>query len=124
VADLAKRIDAAQEPAEASTLTDFDEHDLVRFAERAGFAEVHLTFEANIDPRPWFPDTSWEAFLGIAPNPLALTLREAINEALTPDEAERFAAHVRPLVEHNTGSKRQAHAFLVAHKATTLVSRF
>src|SRR5207245_2430282 len=101
MADLAKRIDAALEAPEASTLTDFDEHDLIRFAESAGFGEVHLTFEAHVEPRPSVANVSWEGLLSIAPNPLALTLGEAINEALSPDEAERFAAHVRPLVEHN-----------------------
>jgi len=34
--------------ADDSTLIDFDERDLIRFAERAGFRKVELTYEASV----------------------------------------------------------------------------
>ncbi len=113
VAELARRVDAAWEPPEASTLIDFDERDLVRFAEQAGFSELRLTLEIEVEPGSWFSDR-WETVLRCAPNPLALTLGEAIEQALSPEEAERFVAVLRPLVEENAGRKRMAKAHLVA----------
>ncbi|HET7273305.1 MAG TPA: hypothetical protein VFI90_19715, partial [Rubrobacter sp.] len=54
----------------------------------------------------------WESVLRSAPNPLAPTLGEAMAEALTPDEAEIFAAHMRPLVERGERMSRDAVAYL------------
>jgi len=51
-----------------------------------------------------------------APNPLAPTLEEAMREALTSDEAERFTAYLRPLVERGQGTRRSAVARLWAVK--------
>ncbi len=49
-----------------------------------------------------------------APNPLAPTLEEALAEALTPDEADRFTAHLRPLVGRAERTARDAVAYLWA----------
>jgi arsenite methyltransferase len=97
-----------------STLVDFDECDLLRFAEDARFPIIHLEYEAEISPGTWF--TSWEAFLDTSGNPLIPTQREAIERALTPQEAERFKAHLRPLVEAGKGTKRFACAYLFGRK--------
>jgi hypothetical protein len=48
--------------------------------------------------------------------PKVPTLEEALNEALTPEEAEPFAAYMKPLVEQGDGLYRQAHAYLWAVK--------
>jgi hypothetical protein len=58
----------------------------------------------------------WEVFLHSAPNPLAPTLAEAVAEALSPADAVRFLAHLRPLVEGGVGERRAARAFLSALK--------
>jgi arsenite methyltransferase len=102
-----------------STLIDFDEGDLIAFAERAGFRKVELTYEAQIerDVGPhWGTELSWETFLRVAPNPLAPTLAETIDDALTPDEAKRFVSHLRPLFEEKKGTSRSAVAYLRAVK--------
>jgi len=94
-------------------MLDFDERDLLRFAEQAGFDEVHMELRAQIKPKQ--PER-WEAFAHSSPNPLAPTLEEVLQEALTPAEAERFTNHLRPLVEQGQGAYRMAVALLWAIK--------
>jgi arsenite methyltransferase len=102
-----------------STLIDFDERDLLVFAERAGFRKVELAYEAKIEHGAgahWGADVGWDTFLRIAPNPLAPTLGETIDQALTPEEAERLVAHMRPLFESKRGTARSAVSYLRAEK--------
>jgi ubiquinone/menaquinone biosynthesis C-methylase UbiE len=102
-----------------STLIDFDERDLLEFAERSGFRKVELTYEAKIERgggAHWGSELSWETFIRIAPNPLAPSLAETIDQALTPEEAKRFVAHMRPLFESSDGTARSAAAYLRAVK--------
>jgi SAM-dependent methyltransferase len=92
-------------------MLNFDERDLVRMAEGAGFQEVHLVLSIDIQrppPRPWL------AFLNSSGNPRTPTLAEAMGQALLPDEAQRLAAHLQPLVEHGEGQRRIALAYLWA----------
>jgi arsenite methyltransferase len=104
--------DAIQPPREDPML-DFDERDLIRLAEESGFHPVELDYRAEIrpiEPRPW------ETFLRMAGNPRIPTLEEAMAQVLTPEETERLAAHLRPLVEKGRGTWRMAHAYLWATK--------
>ena len=109
------------EPA-SSPLLNFDERDLLTFAERAGFAEIHLELQATIkQPKPLDSHAErsrpkWETLLKSSGNPLDPTLEEAITQALSPHEAERFTAYLRPLVETVQGYERQAVASLWAVK--------
>jgi arsenite methyltransferase len=115
VEGLAAKVRAVlQGPAEAGTMIDFDERDLLAFAERAGFAELHLDYGAEVTSRPSSPVVSWEALLAVAPNPLVPTFGQAIGQALTPAEAARLKAHLRPLVEAHEQTWRMAHAYLRA----------
>jgi hypothetical protein len=93
----------------------FDEMDLVHLAERAGFEEVHLRLEVDVEPR--LEPMKWETFAATAPNPLSPTFEEATRRALTPVEAERLIERLRPLVEAGIGTKRSAGAYLTAVKA-------
>src|SRR5919201_3658287 len=99
----------------ASTLVGWDERDLLRWIEDAGFADVELTVELGVKPHPMMR-MSWDAFLHFAPNPLAPTLQEAMDERLTPEEQERLVAHLRPRVERGEGSARFASAYIRARK--------
>jgi arsenite methyltransferase len=116
VAELARRVTDALSVEAESTLLDFDERDLLRLAERAGFCELRLDYEARIEDGSWLHGP-WDAVLMTSGNPLAPTLGEAIDRALTPEEAERFVAHLKPLVEAGAGRRRHATAHLVARKA-------
>jgi ubiquinone/menaquinone biosynthesis C-methylase UbiE len=115
VRDLAELVLAAASPEAEQTLVDFDERDLLSFAEEAGFDEIRLAYEARIERGSWLSG-SWETVLRTAGNPLAPTIEEAITEALTAEERERFIAHLRPAVEANEGRRRMATAYLRAVK--------
>jgi arsenite methyltransferase len=121
VKDLAVRVQAIYEriqPRETDPMLNFDERDLLARAERAGFGEVHLEYEANITRGNSYlsEGRGWETLLKTSGNPKIPTLEEAMNEALTAEEIERFTAHLRPLVERNEGKGMSAHAFLRATK--------
>ena len=122
VQDLAHRVGAIFEriqPPNTDPLLDFDERDLLTFAQDAGFGEVHLDFEAKIAPYNASGDDDvrdWGSFAGIPGNPKIPSVEEAMAEALTPEEAERFVAHLRPLVEEGRGTERRAVARLWAVK--------
>jgi len=109
------------EPA-SSPLLNFDERDLLTFAERAGFAAIHLELQATIkQPKPLDSNDessrpTWETLLKSSGNPLSPTLAEAMAQALSPQEAEQFTAHLRPLVETMQCRERQAVAYLWATK--------
>jgi ubiquinone/menaquinone biosynthesis C-methylase UbiE len=100
-----------RQPPNRSPMLDFDERDLLRWAEEAGFAGLRLWLE--IEDRAPEPAPDWNAFLDSSPNPLAPTWREAIAEALEPDEAVAFVAHLRPVVRAGAGRWRHAVAHLV-----------
>ena len=98
-------------------MLDFDERDLVAYAEDAGFDDIHLVLE--IDLRCSLPvqyHQTWEQFLNSSGNPKIPTVREAIRQALTADEEAQFVAYLRPLVERGEGEYFTAGAFLTAQK--------
>ena len=94
-------------------MLDFDERDLLRLAEEAGFFPLELDYRAEISP---IDPTPWETFLNSSGNPKIPTFAEAMDQALSPEEAEELTAHLRPLVEHGHGTWRMGHAYLRATK--------
>jgi ubiquinone/menaquinone biosynthesis C-methylase UbiE len=123
VVDLTEKIkNAERRLADDATLVDFDERDLIAFAERAGFRNVELIYEARVEHRArprWLADVPWETFLRIAPNPRAPTFGELVDQALTAEEAERFIGYLKPLYENGKGTSRNAVAYLRAEKSLT-----
>jgi arsenite methyltransferase len=114
--ELAARIAAVYtdlQPLEADPMLNFDERDLVRQAEEAGFFPIELKLEAAIRP---IEPRQWESFRNTAPNPKVPTVAEAMEQALTPEERQQVGAHLRPLVETGCGIWRMAHAHLYAVK--------
>jgi arsenite methyltransferase len=110
-ADLMAKLNAVHERYQTrdDPMVDFDERDLLGFAERAGFFPVKLTYEADIEP----PETRrWEAFVASSPNPKVPTLAEAMDEALTAEERSRLVSVLRPAVEQGRGVWRMAQAYL------------
>ncbi len=107
--EIAERVRKLVEPPGYGPLLDFDERDLLEHAERAGFGEVHLELRADIAPRE--PE-EWEEFLRAPQPPPGMSPGEAIGRELTAEEAERFTAHLRPLVEAGRGTRRWAAAYL------------
>jgi arsenite methyltransferase len=95
-------------------MVDFDERDLIRHAEAAGFAEIGLELRVTVKPgrRP----VPWERFLRMSGNPLIPSFGEAMDTVLSPREAAELTAYLRPLVESGTGRERRALAYLTAVK--------
>lgn len=115
VAEIAQKIKAHYEriqPSDTDPMDDFDERDLVSFAEKAGFAEIHLELQIEVKPIP--DKVTWQQFLHYAANPKVPTIEEAMHETLNPEEINRFTLHLRPLVEQGQGIRRGALAFLWA----------
>ncbi len=116
VADLTARLVARRKrdhPPEGHPLLDFDERDLLTWVEAAGFTEIRMDYSAEIVAGGWH-DNDWEAMLGTPGNPLDPSLGETISAELTPAEADRLTAHLRPLVESGQGVRRFASSYLWA----------
>lgn len=116
IAPIAQKIKAhfrAIQPPDDPMLN-FDERDLLRFAEEAGFREIHFEYDATVQPLP--PHREWDRFLDTAGNPRIPTIREALEQALTPAEQKTFTEHLRPLVESGQGTSRFAQVYFWAVK--------
>jgi SAM-dependent methyltransferase len=115
VSDLAERVERVYEEIQPpdDPMLDFDERDLIALAEQTGFFPIELELHAEIramEPRQWVP------FLNSSGNPKIPTIAEAMDRALTAEERQRFAEHLRPLVEQGKGVWRMAYALLKAGK--------
>ena len=116
VIDIARKIKAVYERLQnpvTDPVINFDERDLLRFAEQAGFREIHL--ELNIEIKPHDFD-NWDMKLRVAPNPRVPNLEEAMQEVLTAAEQHAFVEYLRPLVEAKRGMSRWAVIYLWAVK--------
>ena len=124
IQDLVAKVNAAyreQAPGER-TLIDFDERDLLEFAEAAGFAEIELELTSKIERGAalgWGPDdehVTWETFVNLSGNPHAPTLAEVMEDVFTPEERDRFVSHLRPQVEGRKATSRSSIAYRRAVK--------
>jgi ubiquinone/menaquinone biosynthesis C-methylase UbiE len=96
--------DAGVSPA-AATMIDFDERDLLRWAEAAGFEEIELDYQAQLRV-PADPIADWTGLKRTAPNPLAPTYGEAIAAVLTPAEQTRLDDFMQNLAAAGTPTRR------------------
>jgi hypothetical protein len=119
VRPLADRVKAAytrlSHPS-AATMMDFDDRDLVSFAEAASFERIHLECHIDVEPGSLTRSVDIEALLGTSPNPLAPTMGEVLADALGTAEREEFTAHLARAIEHGDGIRRSAVAYLTATK--------
>jgi arsenite methyltransferase len=116
VAKVRAVYEAIQPPGE-DPMVDFDDRDLVRHAEQAGFAEVGL--ELRVTVKNGKHPVPWERALRMAGNPRVPALGEALAQALSPPEIAEFTAYLKPLVESGAGRDRSALAYLTAAKELT-----
>lgn len=120
VVDLAGRVKDAfvrLEHPDAATMMDFDERDLFAMARSAGFAPIHLELHRNLVPgRADVASPSLETLMKSAPNPLAPTLREAVQQALDASEQARFVNCLGAALGGNQSELLWAAVFLVGHK--------
>jgi arsenite methyltransferase len=102
------------QPRGEDPMVDFDERDLVRHGEEAGFGVLDL--ELRVTLRNARRPVPWERFLRTSGNPLVPTFGEALDRTLSPEEITAFTNYLRPLVESGTGQERSATAYLTAVK--------
>jgi len=117
VSSLAAKVRALYEslqPRGVDPMTDFDDRDLVRHAQDAGFPEIDLELRVSVKRRK--VPVPWERFIRSSGNPLVPPFGEVLDQTLTPAEAAEFTRHLRPLVETGTGLERRAVAYLTAVK--------
>jgi arsenite methyltransferase len=116
IPDISRKIRAvysAIQPPDADPMLNFDERNLIDLAEEAGFFPISLDLEARLAP---LEPRTWEGFVNSAGNPRIPTVGEAMQQALTSEEQERFIGHLRPRVEQGHGVWRMATAYLYAVK--------
>lgn len=119
VRELAQKVKGSLDGSDraAAAMLEFDDRDLVELAERTGFERVHLECHIDIEPGVSLMEAEdVETLLRMAPNPLSASLGEAVEEALSPAEAERFVAHLTEAIAARAAIRRTAIAFLVADK--------
>ena len=102
------------QPRGEDPMADFDERDLLRHAEEAGFSVIDLDLRVAVKnaKRP----VPWERALRMSGNPLSPPLGEVLDRTLTAEEIITFTEHLRPLMESGTGQERRAAAYLAAAK--------
>lgn len=114
LADRVKNVWRSIDVPEFNSMHGWDERDLVGWAEHAGFRQVEV--EATYEVKPMEPWDDYDVRSRQAGNPLVPSLAEAIEQALTPDEAETFVSWPRPRAETGAGVERGAYAYLSATK--------
>jgi arsenite methyltransferase len=119
VADLATKVKArfiAGDRSFHKAIRGFDDRDLVRFAQAAGFERVHAECHITIEPGSLMDPVNFDALLDSAPNPNAPTTREAIAAALTKPEQKRFLSELERSFIEGTPMRKMAGAYLVGER--------
>jgi ubiquinone/menaquinone biosynthesis C-methylase UbiE len=116
---LIQRWKAAQFPSTeaaiaATPITNFTERDLVRFAAKAGFTEIHL--QLHIDMTATSPPLPWEVFTATSPHPLAPSLAEILEQQFTCEERHIFKTAFQPIIETGRLAQTSRIAYLTAVK--------
>ena len=114
IADKVRLFYAGLQPQTRGPKPGFDDRDLARFAERAGFREIHCQLRVTVQAAR--PPCPWGRFLRASPGPLLPPFGGVLDHLLDPEEAAAFTGYLRPLVESGAGHRRQALAGLAATK--------
>ena len=117
VSDVWAKVRALYDSLQPATdpMLDFDERDLFGIVERAGFAEIHMEYRADLEaPRE---KLVWERLIRSSGNPKIPTLEEAMARTLSTEETARLVGYVRPRIEAGDAVSRLAVAYLWARKA-------
>lgn len=97
----------------ASPIANYSERDMVRFAQAAGFIELHL--ELHIDTLPSIV-RSWDVFINSSPHPLAPPLSAIMAERFTAEERQLFERALRPVIEDPKAVTTDRMLYLTASK--------
>lgn len=97
-----------------SPMLDFDERDLLRWTERAGFEDLHLTYEAQVGGVHPAEGQTLEAFLSQSPNPNMPTLSQILEESLAVKERHQLEELLAAGLCTGNARATRASAFLTA----------
>ncbi|MFC7548156.1 class I SAM-dependent methyltransferase [Plantactinospora sp. GCM10030261] len=117
IADLLAKVWGAYTsvPAAQNPMLNFDERDLLRWARAAGFTGIELDYRAEVEVPSPLPSRDWAVLRKTAPNPLAPTYEEALNQTLEPAEREQVEAYLSAALANGaTGHRTIATAYLKA----------
>lgn len=120
VGELVARVQTVlggEDQAARSAMMDFDDRDLAKLAEEAGFDRVHVECHIDIERGGGSPAISAEALLDSAPNPHAPTVREALTVALTAPEQVEFITALEQAFDGRRAVRRLAVAYVSATKS-------
>jgi arsenite methyltransferase len=106
----------SEQPGAVAAMMGFDDRDLVRLAEQAGFDRIHVECHIDVEPGALMRSVTLAALLGSAPNPNAPTVGEAIAAALTEPERQRFLAGLEQAFREDRAVRRMAVAYAAACK--------
>lgn len=95
-------------------MLDFDERDLLKLAQNAGFTHAKLVYEARVSSKAKY--MPWDMLYNAPPNPNALSLKEAFEKSLTQEEHEKAVEYMKNYMENNDASGGSAIAYLLAIK--------
>jgi arsenite methyltransferase len=96
VRHLADKIMARWKQPHEHPLLNFDERDLFRWTQEAGFAQIRMDYSAEVEVTEWA--SSADAFLHSSGNPLDPTPEEEMLEALDPAERAEFETFIRKAI--------------------------
>src|SRR5579883_337194 len=99
-----------------SPIANYSERDMMRFAQIAGFAELHL--ELHIDTLPSIVRT-WEVFIKSSPHPLAPPLSVIMSEQFSAQERQLFERSMRPVIEDPKAVTTDRMLYLTGRKPLT-----
>lgn len=102
-----------EEKIRACPIVNYSERDLVRFAQDAGLADLHL--ELHIDMGPSMM-RSWNTFIHSSPHPLAPPLSRIMAEQFSAAERDFFERSMRPVIEDPKAVSADRMAYLTARK--------
>jgi hypothetical protein len=121
VVELAMKVKSVfghhQDPGTYTAMMGFDDRDLSKLAQGAGFERVHVECHMDVEPGSMIRNVRLDTLLDSAPNPLAPTVREAFAASLTQSEQDRFLEELGRSMTEGRRVQRSVVAYVVAQKA-------
>lgn len=118
VAKVTSAYAATVDTGDGDPMLGFDERDLLRWAEQAGFTDITLDHQARIVSSHPSRGTSLQTYLATAPNPMVGSFGDQLRTALTELELQQVIDRIDDGLRSGHGQYRQALTYLTATKAS------
>jgi arsenite methyltransferase len=97
----------------SNVMINFNEWNMVRYCEEAGFADLYLNKTIKFTSG-YLKD--WQALLRSSPNPFVPPLAEALDSIFSPTERARIEQHLRPFIEQGSDDRIDSAVYVWAVK--------